>query len=193
MDLDTFKSEWQRAAAGEATPLEGATMMTMIRQETDEIRRRVRRRLRSEISIYLALVMGTSLVLIDRSPIVRLTAAAVVVAVIGVIVATLWLSERRLAHAGLDRSVRDALRDLRARLDAAGRAYLFAYTAVFAAAMLAMAGVVFARYGAGLALAGVIAIGIGATAWARASGRRYVDRLFRRYRDDLAQCLQQLE
>ena len=151
MDIETFKQQWQQAASREEAALEGEAIMGMVRQQTSEIRGRVQRRLRREAAIYGWLPVGTAVATIDDPAATQLTILAVVVAMLAALGATLWTAERRMAAAAFDRTLREALRDLADRIDAA------------------------------------------AVAWAYASGRAYVDRLFRRDRAELVQCVRQLD
>jgi hypothetical protein len=191
MDLETFTRDWRSGDGG--AELQGAALMTMIQDQATTLRQRVQRRLKREASVYLALSVGSGVIMIDRTTAVQLTALGVVVVLVGTLVLALWLGERGIAHAAVDQSVRDALHELRVRIDRAGRAYLYAYVGVVAGAMALLSGVIFARHGGGLGFASVLVAGVAGTAWAYASGRRYVDRMFRHYRAELTRCLSQLE
>ncbi len=193
MDIDAFKQQWQRAAPREEAALEGEAVMEMVRQQTTEISGRIRRRLRREASIYGGIAMGTAVATLDHPAAAQWTALAVVGGMLLAIIATLWTAERRIAAVAFDRSLRQSLDDLADRLRAAGRAYLGTYLAVCVAATLALAVLVAARQGAGVGLGLVVIGGAAATVWAYASGRAYVDRLFRRDRAALLQCVRQLD
>ena len=193
MDLDTFKREWQNRAAGTATVLKGAEVMTMVRQETMEIGRRVRQRLRSEAAVYVAIVVGTIATTIGGTTESRVAAILVTALVVGAIPAALWLSQRRIDAVRFDRSVRDTLTDLQARLETAGKVYLRTYVAVIVAAVIGAGAIVTVKYGMGLILALTLVGSVAAVAGAYDSGRRYVERIFRRYRAELARCLEQLD
>jgi xanthine/uracil permease len=193
MDLETFTREWRSAGSGEDTELRGEALMSMIQDETRTLRQRVQRRLRRETSIYLALVVGAGVIVIDRTTTAQLTALGVLFGMVGTLVATLWLGERTIAQAPLDGSVRETLRDLGQRIDRAGRAYLYAYVGVCASSMVILSAVVFANYGAGVWFVAALGVGAAGTAWAYASGQRYVDRIFRHDRAELSRCLSQLQ
>lgn len=107
--------------------------------------------------------------------------------------ATLWWAHRRIEEAPLDRSLREALTDLGAKVDAAGRAYLSVYVGFFVLSAAILLAVVWWRNGMGPWFVGFLALAALAVVWSYRSGRGYVERMFRRYRFDLAECLRQLE
>jgi hypothetical protein len=78
-------------------------------------------------------------------------------------------------------------------VDAAGRAYVAVYVAVFVVSAIALVGVIWWRNGAGMPLASVLAGSVIAVLWSRHSGRHYVDRMFQHYRAELSDCLAQIE
>jgi hypothetical protein len=112
---------------------------------------------------------------------------------VGGIVATLWWSERRLARAPLDRSVRQVLEDLLTRVESAGRAYEIAYVGFIACAIAAIGLTVWSQTESGLWLTSIVLGGALAIVWARRSGRAYVKRMFGPYRAELADCLRELD
>lgn len=193
MDLDTLKDQWQQHAREDmSAALEGNAIMAIITRKATDIRRDVRRRLRREATYYVPMLAVAVTLLFDGITPVRLGFVAGVAILLGGIAATLWIAQRRIAETTLDGSVRDVLIGLRSKIDAAAHAYLVAYVVTFVCSAVVLAVVVWWRYGTGLAFVVTLAIGTLAALWSYSSGRVYVERLFRRERANLADCLRQL-
>ena len=107
--------------------------------------------------------------------------------------ATLWWAQHRIDEAPLDRSLHEALVDLRSKVDAASRAYVSVYVGFFVLSAAILLGVVWWRNGMGPVFAGFLVMSVLAVVWSYRSGRGYVERMFRRHRFDLGECLRQLE
>jgi hypothetical protein len=165
----------------------------MIEARTAALRGSLRRRLRREAGYYLPMLALSAATLMAGFTVSRLLAACAVMALLGAIIGTLWRAERRLEEAPLDHSVRDALVRLVSEVDRAGRAYVGAYVVVFVVTAVALTGFVGWRYGIGLPFAGATGASILAVLWSRKSGRSYVERMFRRFRAELADCLRQVD
>jgi len=193
MELKVFTDCWQQLEREEAPPIEGSAIMQMIERQVSGVQQRARRRLRRELTSYLPLAAIGLTGLLYEVTWTRLASAVGIAGLIGVLVAVLWHSERRIARVPFDRSLREVLGALVGALDAAARAYLAAYVSMFGLFAAVLVGIVGARQGAGFWLAGAGLLGLAAVAWSYASGRGYVDRMFGRYRAELHRCLQQLQ
>ena len=193
MDFDTLNDHWrQHAQADLPAALEAKTVMTIITAKTGDIRRSVRRRLRREATYYLPMLAVTVTLFLEGITPIRLAFAGGLLILLGGIAAMLWLAQRRIAETPLDRSVRDALMDLRAKIDAAARAYVGAYVVTFVCSAAVLAVLVWWRQGMGLALVATVAVGFLASLWSYRSGHAYVERMFRGDRANLSDCLGQL-
>jgi hypothetical protein len=193
MDLDVLKDQWRQHAQEEMpVALEAHAVMTIITAKATDIRRSVRRRLRREATYYLPMLAITVTLFFQGITPIRLGFAAGLLLLLGGIAATLWLAQRRIAETMFDRSVRDALIDLRSKIDAAARAYLAAYVITFVCSAAVLAAMVWWRQGIGAALVATVVIGSLAIWWSYRSGQSYVERLFRRDRTNLSECLGQL-
>lgn len=193
MDFDTLNDHWrQRAQAELPAALEANTVMTIITAKTGDIRRSVRRRLRREATYYLPMLAVTVTLFLEGITPIRLAFAGGLLILLGGIAAMLWLAQRRIAETPLDRSVRDALMDLRAKIDVAARAYVGAYVVTFVCSAAVLAVLVWWRQGMGLALVATVAVGFLASLWSYRSGHAYVERMFRGDRANLSDCLGQL-
>jgi uncharacterized protein YneF (UPF0154 family) len=193
MDIDAIKQCWRQDAQSLPPALEEETVMRMLADRTTDLRRQVRRRLRREGGYYLPLMAVMAASLAGGFTLNRVLAVCTVVFMIGGVMVTLRWAERRLEDAPLDRSLRDALTDIGSKLDAACRAYVAAYVVFFVVSSLILLGVIWWRNGVGSLFAGSLVIAALAVVWAYRSGRGYVERMFRRYRVDLSECLRQLD
>jgi hypothetical protein len=193
MDIESIEGCWRREAELLPPRLEEGTVLRMIEARAAALRRSLRGRLRREAGYYLPMMILFAATLLGGVTLGRLLAASAVVALVGAVMATLWRAERRIQEAPLDRSVRESLARLAGEVDAAGRAYAAAYVLVFLVSAAALTSFVWWRHGAGLLFVAALAGSVLAVAWSRRSGRSYVDRMFRRYRAELADCLGQLE
>jgi hypothetical protein len=193
MDLDTLKDQWRQHLLEEAPAiLEARTIMAIVTAQAAAIRRDVRRRLRREASYYFPMFAIALAPILSGVTVIRLGFAAGLTVLLAGIAATLWVAQRRITETPRDGSLRDILLRLRAKIDAAARAYLAAYVATFATSAIVLAAAVAWRHGPGIALVTTLGLGVVATWWSYRSGCAYVERLFRRERANLADCLEQL-
>jgi hypothetical protein len=193
MDFDTLNDHWRQHAQAELpAALEANALMTIITAKTGDIRRNVRRRLRREATYYLPMLAVTVMLFLEGITPIRLAFAGGLLILLGGTAATLWLAQRQIAETPLDRSVRDALMDLRSKIDAAARAYVGAYVLTFLCSAAVLASLVWWRRGMGFALVATVAAGLLASLWSYRSGQAYVERMFRRDRANLSDCLGQL-
>lgn len=192
MDLEAIKRCWHAEAQALPPLLEEAPVARMVTDRVADLRRRVRRRLRREAGYYLPMMAVVGASLVSGFTTNRVLAAVTVGLLLGTVMATLWWAQRRIEDVALDRSVRDALVDLAARVDWAGRAYLAVYVALFVVTAGVLVGFVWWRHGVSPQLAGAGTAGVLGVVWSHRSGRAYVERMFRRYQVELAECLRQL-
>ena len=90
----------------------------------------------------------------------RVLAACTVVLMIGAVMATLWWAQHRIDEAPLDRSLHEALVDLRSKVDAASRAYVSVYVGFFVLSAAILLGVVWWRNGMGPLFAGFLVMSV---------------------------------
>jgi hypothetical protein len=193
MDLESAKRCWRQGGESVWVPLQEETVMRMLMSRAADLRRRVRRRLRREAGYYVPIMAVSAASLVSGFTVNRMLAACSVVVLLGGVMATLWWAERRIDEMPLDRSLRETLTDLGLKMDAAGHAYFAVYVAFFAASSALLGVVLWWRQGVGLPFAGVVVVAVLAVLWSYRSGRAYVERMFRRDRIDLAECLRQLD
>lgn len=194
MNLDALKHCWlEEARAAVHHPLEDRTVSEWLSARAADVRQDIRRRLRREAGYYYASAICVALFLFDSMNPTRLALGAGLTVLFVAIPVVLWQSERRLANVPLDRALRVVLVDLMERIDAASRAYLAAYVAMFVCAAGVAVVVAWSRSGLGIVFAGALAAGALAVAWGYASGRAYVRRMFHHDRSELTECLRQLD
>ena len=193
MDFESLERCWREDAEHPLPRLEEATLMRLIEDRAAGVRGDVRRRLRRETAYYLPMMALAGASLLAGFTLNRVVAASCVLMLLGGVMATLWRAERRIEDTPLDQSLREMLAALLAQVDGAGRAYVAAYVLVFVLAAAASTTAVWWRQGVGVPLAVVSTLAVLAVAWSVQSGRAYVERMFRRYRAELSDCLRQLE
>jgi uncharacterized membrane protein YqjE len=193
MDLESLRRCWREDPESSLPPLKEEAVMRMLTNRTADLRRQVRRRLRQEAVYYAPLIAVAAASLVGGVTLNRMLAAVTIVLMVGAVMATLWWAQHRIEETPLDRSLREALTDLGAKVEAAGRAYVAVYVGFFVVSAAILLDVVWWRAGIGPSFAGFLAMAVLAVVWSYRSGRGYVERMFRRDRADLAECLRQLE
>ena len=193
MDIESIERRWRQEAGVRPAPLEEGPVLQMIETRAAALRRSLRGRLRREAGYYLPMIAVSLATLLSGFTMGRVGAACAVLVLLGGVIVTLWRAERRIAEAPLDGSVEEALTRLLSELDAAGRAYVAVYVGLFVVAGASLTGAVWWRDGVGPLFAGALAGTVLAVVWSRRSGRRYVERMFRRHRTELVDCLRQIE
>ncbi len=192
MDLDSIKQCWREDAQSVPPSLEEETVMRMLTNRATDLRRHVRRRLRREAGYYVPIVAVSAMTLAGGFTLNRILAVCTLAVMLGGVMATLWWVERRIEDTPLDKSLREALTDLESKINAACHAYVGVYVAFFVASSVILLGWVWWRNGAGPLFAGALVIAALAVTWSYRSGLGYVERMFRRHRADLSECLRQL-
>jgi uncharacterized membrane protein YqjE len=193
MDFESIKRCWREETRSLPPLLEEETVMRMLTNRVTDLQRHVRRRLRREAGYYVPIMAVSAVSLVGGFTLNRMLAAGAIVFMLGAVMATLWRAERRIEETPLDRSLREVLTDLGSKVDAAGRAYVAVYVAVFVVSAVILLGLVWWRNGVGPLFAGALVMAALAVAWSYRSGRGYVEQMFRAYRVDLSECLRQLE
>jgi len=193
MNLEAIERCWRDETNAQWPQLDEGTVMQILTRREADLRRDVKRRLRREAGYYLPIMAISIGSFLGGFTVNRILGAAAIVIMVGGVVATLWSAERRLEATRLDRSLREALTDLRQKVDAAGRAYVGVYVALFVVSAIILLGLVGRRYGVGQLFAGGVVLAALAVLWSYQSGRGYVGRMFRPYQVELAECLRQLE
>lgn len=194
MELDILEECWRKSSREDTPPeLQAGTLIQLLRDKTQDVRRDARRRLRREATYYLSMLAVLVMGLADGLGFKSLLMMGGVALLLGGIMVTLWHAERRLANATLARNVRETLAELVSNLDAAGRAYLVAYVVFFVVAGSVVTSLVWFQYGFALRFLGVVLLAGGAIIWSYWSGRAYVEQMFRGNRAELESCLRQLD
>jgi hypothetical protein len=193
MNLEAIERCWREETNARSPQLEEGTVTQMLTRREADLRRDVKRRLRREARYYLPMMAISVGSFLGGFTVNRVFGAVAILIMVGGVGATLWWAERRLEDTPLDRSLREVLTDLGLKVDAAGRAYVGVYVALFVVSAIILLGLVWWRYGAGQLFAAGVVMAALAVLWSYQSGRGYVDRMFRRYRVELADCLRQLE
>jgi hypothetical protein len=195
MDLDMMKLCWQTEARVERhPPIDRVTVSEWIRHEAADVRRLVRRRLRREVGYYAPTVAVLALTWLGgHGTATGMLFSAIFTAAFAVMLSALWRSERRIASAALDGSLRDVLNQLLGEIRRASRLYLATFVALFACGALLVAALFWRESGVDRRLAMTLAVGTLGVAISYWSGRAYVARMFGAHRSALTQCLRELD
>ena len=193
MDFESIERCWRDQGAPFPQQLQEGSVLDMLTNAEVQLRRDVRLRLRREAGVYVVIMGAVIAGFVGEFTPNRVLTTSGLLLLVGGLAATLWWAERRITQVPLDGSVRQALADLRSKLDKAGNAYLAAYITVFIITGLFVIGFISLRYGIGPQLVGTVMLSVLAVLWSVHSGRSYVDRMFRRYRAEVTDCLRQLE
>jgi hypothetical protein len=172
MDFDQLKQCWRMEAGAEVhAALDADTVSRWIEARAKKLNREVKHRLQREVANYIPVLVVLSVMMLTQG--INVTSVLSVAGLnlaVGVVVATLWYSERRLTGPPLDRSLHEVLENLLVRVDAASRAYEVAYVGFFAAAMIVLAVTAWWRAGLGIWFTVALLVGGLAVMWARRSG-----------------------
>jgi peptidoglycan/LPS O-acetylase OafA/YrhL len=191
MELDDLKERWRKETGAEQHSVLDAGW---IDARISAINRQIRRRLRREAAIYLPMILVPPVLLLSQGfNGTRLVLVAVLSVAVSAIAGTLWYSERRLTAPALDGTVREALNDLRGRVERAARAYAIAYLGFIAFAIVAIAASAWRQTESVLWMTLVIPAAALVILWARRSGQTYVNRMFGPYLAELSDCVEELE
>jgi hypothetical protein len=194
-DFDVLKAVLEEQLPSEERPIGGEELAAMLRVKSADIKARVLRRVGEEIQTYLIVLLIPGLVFFLQYGISAraIVGSLGVLAVIGLTIAALSYKEYQIRTLPMHGPLRDSLKTLVAAIDSMTRLYMAAYMISIAISVVLVEGFVVWRWGLGLEALAAVAAGIVFVAWCYMSGRAYLERIFGRYRVELANSLRELE
>jgi hypothetical protein len=193
-DLERLRRLWQTAPGAQDSSLGKEDLVSLIEGRAADVRRGIRRHLRRDAMLYLALVALPLVSIFDSGMSARNIAfLGLMAATTGTLGVALELQARRLRSVELSTSLRDALKETLERLTASIRLYMALYMVVIVGFLGILVGLVFWRFPGqpipdGAAVLGALGLGW----WSYASGRNYLRRGLGRYRAPLEAALRDL-
>ena len=194
--LNELRQIWNEPAVESMIAVCGKEEFNMLlKDRSADLKKRVLKRLTAEIRIYLLTALFLLFLMIaeglSTGRVVLLGASALLV--IAPAVGALAYKEYRLRTLPMSGSLRESISTLIRAIDSTARLYLSAYVTsiVFS---LALIEIILVR-GKGWSLPTIIFVPISVAfiGWSYLSGRRYAARMFRAYRSDLVNALNELE
>lgn len=194
-ELNELRQIWNatpQAAAGR--PLSGEQLMRVIEARQESVRKRVQRVLRLEMWNYVVIAMGILITIFLKNGVWKgLMGTAVFAGLLGIVFVTLLYKERQLSRAPMGGSLKEVLRGLLAMLDSTARSYLAAYMVLMVTSLGMLVGVAVWKFGMGFFSLVVLLACAGGVVWAYQSGQAYLRRMFGKYRQELMECLKDVE
>jgi hypothetical protein len=196
MNLDELKKNWKQEASAQASEkqLTKEEIMQLLHDKTTDIRRKIRRRLHTEISYYVIIL---AIVLPHATQGLNLAKGlylGFMVLLVGVVIATLSYKSRQLRSVHLTGSLHQSLTYMIWRLESTMKTYMAAYMAFIVSMIALLEAFMVSRHSgehATIALwltGGLITIVL--SYWC---GRGYVQRILGRYKGQLISCLNELQ
>jgi hypothetical protein len=193
-DLELLRRLWQTAPGAQEQSLGKEDLVSLIEGRAADVRRSIRRRLRRDAALYLALVALPFISAFDSGMGPRsLGLLALMTVSTGALALALELQARRLRSVELSSSLRDALGETLARLRASIRLYMALYMVVMVGFLGILVGLVAWRFPGQPVLVSAAVLGaLGLIWWSYASGRSYLHRALGKYRAPLEAALRDL-
>ncbi len=193
MERDTLNELWKQWCDTRIADVDlpSEELMSMIQSRANDVRRRVIRRLRREISAYVICIVSCLPLYLSNPSLKAIGFLSVIAALEGVLILVLHHNSRAVAMAPSSGSTLQWIDELSTRLALASRAYLSAYM-IFVTISVGLIAFVVATRTSRLWPYVVVAAAIGVVALVYRSGVRYVECLFGRYRNELLGYRQQL-
>jgi hypothetical protein len=193
-DLEQLRRLWQTVPGAQEWSLGKEDLVSLIEERAADVRRRIRRRLRRDAALYLALVAFPLISIFDRGIGPRsLGLLALMTVTTGALALALELQARRLRSVELSSSLRDAVGETLQRLTASIRLYMALYMAVMVGFIGILVGLVAWRsQGQPVMVSAAVLGALGLTWWSYTSGRSYLQRALGRYRAPLEAALRDL-
>lgn len=194
--LSDLRNIWQESSPESVISSCGNEEVTMLLHcRSTDLKKQILKRLTTEIKTYFLIGLVGLCVLVSegtstgRAFLLGVSSLLVIAPALGV----LAYKEYGLRTLPMSGSLRDSISTLIRAIDSTARLYVFAYVASIAFS-LALIEILLVR-GKGWSFLTIIFVPIGVAfiAWSYLSGRRYASRMFRAYRSDLANILNQLE
>ena len=196
MELSELKHIWRELGSESvisACDKEEVTML--LKERSADLKKQILKRLTTEIKTYLltGLFLFCLLVAEDFTARRALLLGANALLVLAPVLGALAYKEYRLRTLPMSGSLRESISTLIRALDSTARLYLFAYVATIGLSLTLIEILLVRGKGWTLFTIFFVPIGMGFILWSYSSGRRYAERMFRAYRSNLVNVLNELE
>ena len=196
MELSELKHIWRELGSESvisACDKEEVTML--LKERSADLKKQILKRLTTEIKTYLliGLFMLCSLVAREFTARRALLLGAGSLLLLAPVLGALAYKEYWLRTLPMSGSLRESISTLIRALDSTARLYLFAYVATIGLSLTLIEILLVRGKGWTLFTIFFVPIGMGFILWSYSSGRRYAERMFRAYRSNLVNVLNELE
>ncbi len=196
MNLDELKKNWKQESAAQAREkqLSKEEIMQLLQDKSTDIRRKIRRRLRTEISYYVIILVLLLTNALQGLNLTKVLYLGFILLLFGMLIATLSHKSRQLRSVQLTGSLRESLTYMIGKLDSTMKSYMAAYMALMVSMVVLLEFFMVAKHSGEPAtvllwLAGGF-ITIALSYWC---GKGYVRRILGKYKVQLVSCLEELQ
>ncbi len=197
MALDELKFIWKQTAEANAGAerLSKEEIMNLLESKTTDIRRKIRRRLRTEVSYYI-IALGWMLAFATQGGFstAKIIYFALMLALVGIVIATLSRKSKQLRSVHLTGTLHESLVYLVEKIDSTMKSYMAAYMMLIVGMIVLIEAVmVFRHPHDAITLLLWLTGGVIFSAACYWCGRNYLEKILGRYKVQLRSCLQELQ
>ena len=195
-ELSDLRQIWQEPVSEPViSARETGEVVMLLKGRGTDIKKEILKRLTAEIKTYLLTGLFLLCVLVAGEFTARraLLLGANTLLILAPIVGALVYKEYRLRTMPMSGSLRESISTLIGAIDSTARLYLFAYVGTIGLSLMLIEIFLVRSRGWNLFTSILIPIGLALTFWSYFGGRRYAERMFRRYRSNLVNVLNELD
>lgn len=195
-DLSDLKQIWRESVSEPVIRArETGAVMMLLKGRSADIKKQILKRLTAEIKTYLLIGFSLLCVLLagEFTPRRALLLGANALLILAPIVGALAYREYRLRTLPMSGSLRESISTLIGAIDSTAKLYLFAYVGTIGLSLVLIEIILVRAKGWNWFTILLIPIGIALTFWSYFGGREYAERMFRRYRSNLVNVLNELD
>jgi hypothetical protein len=196
MELSDLRHIWRESDSEPViSPCDKEEVTMLLKGRSADLKKQIVKRLATEIKTYLltALFIFCVLVAEEFSGRRAILLGANALLVLAPVLGALAYKEYRLRTLPMSGSLLESISTLIRAIDSTARLYLFAYVATIGLSLTLIEILLVRGKGWNLFTIFLIPIGIAIIVWSYFSGRRYAERMFRAYRSNLVNVLNELE
>jgi hypothetical protein len=196
IELGDLRHIWRESGSEPAiSTWEREEVIMLLKGRSADLKKQILKRLTTEIKTYLLTGFFVLFALVGTEFTARraLLLGANALLVLAPILGALAYKEYRLRTLPISGSLRESVSTLIRGIDSTARLYLLAYVTTIGFSLTLIEILLVRGKGWGLFTILFVPIGIAFIFWAYFSGRRYAERMFRSYRSNLVNVLNELE
>jgi hypothetical protein len=195
MELSDLRHIWRESGSEPVISCDKEDVTMLLKGRSADLKKQILKRLTTEIKTYLLIGLSLLCILVAEEFTARraLLWGANALLVLAPVLGALAYKEYRLRTLPMSGTLRESISTLVRAVDSTARLYLLAYVATIGLSLTLIEILLVRGKGWNWLTIFFVPIGVALICWSYFSGRRYAERMFRAYRSNLVNVLNELE